>query len=514
MKKVIFTAIILFTLFSISAQNINTLLQRAGTEGEDTTPTPTIMPVQVVQAVADNLQLAISNQNYPVTPGDVYTLTFLLAGDTVSNVLLVESNYTINLTIFGKIDAAGMTFSQLKPIIEETIAAGYPRSLPSVTITSVGVFQVPVLGEIPESRYVTAWGLSRLSEVLEDILGDYSSIRDIEIISANRKSKRYDLLKALNLGILSEDPNVSPGDTIRISRINREVQVLGEVYKPGTYQLLKNEGGDEISAFTGGYTPMANLFRIKVDRFSNGVPTSFTTDLNQLKNNFDFHNGDIITVPTIMKQQPVVYIEGGIDTSLVFGAEAVTDEFSTVDIYNRIVRQINIGETLYDILYSIKDYISPFADLEHGYLIRAGEASSIPVDMQKLIYNYNRNDDIILQPFDHIAIPLGRPFVSVTGAAYNPGRLPYNPPELYSYYVNIAGGFNIDRNTNGKVIITDENGNRKDISAPILPGDNINVLSNSFLYNFNQYFPAIATGLGLIITFITLTNALNQTNAP
>ncbi|MCK5154078.1 MAG: polysaccharide biosynthesis/export family protein [Spirochaetales bacterium] len=514
MKKVLFTVAIFFTLFSISAQDINTLLQRAGEEDTAAIPQATIMPVQVVPAVADNLQLAISNQNYPVTPGDVYTLTFLLAGEAVSNVLLVESDYTINLTIFGKIDAAGMTFSQLKPIIEETIAAGYPRSLPSVTITAVGVFQVPVLGEIPESRYVTAWGLSRLSEVLENILGEYSSIRDIEIISANRRSKRYDLLKALNLGVLSENPNVSPGDTIRISRINREVQVLGEVYKPGTYQLMENEGGDEISAFTGGYTPLANLFRIKVDRFSDGIPTSFTTDVNQISNNFDFHNGDVITVPTIMHQQPVVYIEGGIDTSLAFGTEAVTDEFSTVDIYNRIVRQINIGETLYDILYSIKDYISPFADLEHGYLIRAGEASSIPVNMQKLIYEYNENEDIVLRPFDHIAIPLGRPFVSVTGAAYNPGRLPYNPPELYSYYVNVAGGFDMDRNTNGKVIITDENGNRKEISAPILPGDNINVLSNSFLYNFNQYFPAIATGLGLIITIITLTNALNQTGAP
>jgi len=514
MKKVIFTVVIFCIIFSVSAQDINTLFQQTGEENAADAPQATIMPVQVVPAVADNLQLAISNQNYPVTPGDVYTLTFLLAGETVSNVLLVESDYTINLTIFGKIDAAGMTFSQLKPIIEDTIAAGYPRSLPSVTITAVGVFQIPVLGEIPQSTYVTAWGLSRLSEVLEDVLGEYSSIRDIEIISANRRSKKYDLLKALNLGILSENPNVSPGDTIRISRINREVQVLGEVYKPGTYQLLENEGGDEISAFTGGYTPMANLFRIKVDRFSDGQPTSFTTDINRLSNNFDFHNGDIITVPTIMHQQPVVYIEGGIDTAMAVGAEAAANEIANVDVYNRIVRQINTGETLYDILYSLKDSISPFADLEHGYLIRTGEASSIPVNMQKLIYKYNSNDDIVLQPFDHIAIPLGRPFVSVTGAAYNPGRLPYNPPETYSYYVNVAGGFDMDRNSNEKVIITDENGNRKDISAPILPGDNINVLSNNFLYNFNQYFPAIATGLGLIITFITLTNSLNQTGAP
>ena len=240
MKKVIFTAIILFTLFSISAQDINTLIQRVEADEEIQDVPQAVIPFQVVPAETDNLQLAISDRNYPVTPGDIYTLTFLLAGETVSNVLLVESDYTINLTIFGKIDAEGMTFAQIKPIIEKTIAAGYPRSLPSVTITSVGVFQIPVLGEIPQSRYVIAWGLSRLSEILEETLGDYSSIRDIEIISDKGQSKKYDLLKALNMGVLSENPYVSPGDTVVISRISREIQVLGEVYKPGIYQLLES----------------------------------------------------------------------------------------------------------------------------------------------------------------------------------------------------------------------------------------------------------------------------------
>ena len=261
-----------------------------------------------------------------------------------------------------------------------------------------------------------------------------------------------------------------------------------------------------------GYINFWNLFRIRVDRYSDGHPTSFLTDINKLTDNFNFHNGDVITVTTIMHRQPVVYIEGGIDTTMA--NETETYALPTVDAYNRIVRQINAGETLYDVLYSIKDFISPFADLEHGYLIRTGEAASIPVDMQKLIYNYNKDEDIILQPFDHIAIPLGRPFISVTGAAFNPGRFPYNPPEIYSYYVDIAGGYDPERNTNGKVIITDENGTRRNITDPIQPGDSINVLSNSFLYNFNQYFPAIATGLGLIITFITLSNALNQTGTP
>lgn len=108
-----------------------------------------VLPIEAIPAVADNLQLAISNRQYPVTPGDVYTLTFLLAGETVSNTLMVESDYTINMTIFGKINAAGMNFADLKPVIEQIIADAYPRSLPSVMITSVGIFQVPLRGRFP-----------------------------------------------------------------------------------------------------------------------------------------------------------------------------------------------------------------------------------------------------------------------------------------------------------------------------------------------------------------------------
>lgn len=79
--------------------------------------------------------------------------------------------------------------------------------------------------------------------------------------------------------------------------------------------------------------------------------------------------------------------------------------------------------------------------------------------------------------------------------------------------MNQAGGFDVLRNNNNKVIITDEEGNRRSISEPIQPGDTVSVISNNFLYNFNQYFPAIATGLGLILTLITISNALNQTEA-
>jgi protein involved in polysaccharide export with SLBB domain len=271
-----------------------------------------IVPLQAIPDTADNLQLAISNRQYPVTPGDVYELTFLLAGETVSNTLLVESDYTINMTIFGKLNALGMTFAQLKPVVEQKIADAYPRSLPSLNIISVGIFQVPIRGEIPESRYVTAWGLSRLNEVLEENLGNYSSIRDIEIISGSGESVTYDLLMALNKGILLQNPTIKPDDIIVVNRIRREIRILGEVYKPGTYQLLDSEKMSDVESFTGGFTPIANPSRIRVDRYSGSQPVSFSITEKEF-HDFELHHGDKIYIPSIEKIQPVVYVEGSIN---------------------------------------------------------------------------------------------------------------------------------------------------------------------------------------------------------
>jgi len=252
---------------------------------------------------------------------------------------------------------------------------------------------------------------------------------------------------------------------------------------------------------------MANANRIKIDRFSGTSPRSFSLNSEDYSSNFEFHNGDIVTIPSIIRVQPVVYVEGGIinDERLQLLDAEVIEE------YDRIAFPINQGETLYDVVDSLRGSIAPFASLSDGYILRNKEP--IAVDMEKLIYSYDMKDDIVLEAFDQIIIPVNKPVVYVTGAANFPGPFPYSPNADYLFYVNQAGGFDNLRNNNGKVIITDGAGTRRSELDPIQPGDTVNVLSNNFLYNFNQYFPAIATGLGLIITMITITNAVNQSGA-
>ena len=267
---------------------------------------------QMVEEQVNRLQLAVSNENYPVTPGDIYRLSFSAAGTPVSNQVIVESDYSINLGIFGEIDARGINFPELKKQIERLILEGYPRSLPSLSLISIGTFQVPVVGEIPRTRYVTAWGLSRLSEIVNDVIGRHSSLRDVRVISRNGTWREFDLWMANYKGDLTQNPYVRPGDRVEISRVEKEIRINGEVYRPGRYQLQSGESLQDVEFFSGGFTPLADLNRITVERYSGEEAELIVLDYDEYNTTFEFEDRDIVTVPSKRSEDLQVTVVGAV----------------------------------------------------------------------------------------------------------------------------------------------------------------------------------------------------------
>lgn len=456
------------------------------------------------EIVDSHVMLAISTADYPVTPGDIYTLSFYTGGELVVNNILVESDYTLNFNIFEKINAENMTFTELKKAAEEKVSNYYSRSMPSLTIESVGMFRVLVKGEVPNSEYVTAWGLLHLSEVIQGNLYEFSSVRDISVISSNGTEKKYDLFKALILGEMEQDPYIKPGDTVVIHNVEKEVQVYGEVHRIGTYQLMNDENIDDLlHNFVRGFTKNADITNIMIQRITVDEPGTFY--INMEKNEYqsiELMDGDIVTIPPKYGTNSVVYIEGAID----FETDVINEEF----VYNRMSYVFVQGEKVSGAVAQVLNFISQDADLANSYIIRENQQEAIPVDLNKIIYNYNPEQDVVLEPFDRIQIPHKVLTVSVTGAVNNPGVYPYVPGKTYGFYIEQAGGIVIERNRKDKLTITDEQGNEKDPGNIIVSGDNINVHSNAFTYNFNRYFPIISTSLALVVTIITIVNLLQD----
>ena len=526
------------------------------------------------------LQLALSNENYPVTPGDIYRLTFLSAGEAVTNQILVQSDYAVNIAYFGKLNAEDKTFLEFKTEVEELISSGYPNSMPFLNISAVGFFQVLIRGEVLQTRFATAWGLSRLSDVIQESLGPYSSARDITLLSKDGTRRRCDLFKALRFGIASDNPYIKPGDTIEITGREKLVQIAGGVRRPGQYELIGDEELSDLIEFCGGFTAPADASRIRLVRMSARKVRTVYLDLSSgIDSGISLHDGDTLFVPSIIENIPVVFVEGAVTIPGAIGAAGAEPAAGVAaavsEGYRRITFPFAEGETLYNALSSLRNSISPNADLSNASIVRNGDI--IPVDLQSLLYNYSPASDTVLEPFDRIVIPenqfyvsvtgtvenagnypysprrkfsyyvglaggyipeetvaesiivmdsngnlrdpdelirpedriyVSAPRVSVTGAVFDPSNYPYAPGREYAYYLSLAGGIDPERNTNNQVTITDSEGNKRSPDAIVQPGDRIFVNSNSFVYNFNRYFPIITTGIAFITTIIAIVNLL------
>lgn len=468
----------------------------------------------------ERLRLAVSSMDYPVTPGDVYRLTYRQASDTlISRDVLVEADSSVDLGIFGKVNAYGLTFIELKQRVEALITAGYARSLPSFSLVTPGVFRVSVRGDLRRMQYVTVWGLSRLSEVVLAVKEPYSSLRSIQVISASgSEDRRYDLLQALKLGAIDQDPYVRPGDVIVLTRATRVVRLSGEARQPGDYELVEGEGIKQlIEDFGQGLTPQANPEMIRIDRNSAGQGQAEYLPLAKAyTERVALCDGDAVIVTSKASRRSVVWFEGAVtppaDASAASVATADHDATTLrpasganqAASYNRFSYPIHEGELLSDLLSTLRSSMLPVADLEAATLFRQGDLKAISVNITDLLSGANVASDIALAANDTIYIPELRSTISVAGAVITPGAYAFRPGAPASYYVSLAGGFDFERSSDGACRVFMPSGKARNSKEPILAGDQIFVLSNSFRYRFERSAPLLVTIAGALVNLTTL----------
>ena len=358
--------------------------------------------------------LAMTTDDYPVTPGDVYSVTFLKTSDTATISLVVQNDYSVNLGVFGHMYARGMLLTDLKRKVEKKIADGYPGSSPDLVVQSTGVFTVKVDGEVTKGQLLTAWGLQRLSSIVSSVRTSYSSERKVLVRSSDGIEHTYDLFLARRNADLSNDPYVHPNDTIILSRTDRLISVAGAVYRPGTYELLGGEElRDALEYYAGGLLPSARGDYAQLIRKASGTKPEgqvLSFDAVEWKAPLPLVlDGDSVYIPSRDAFLPVIYFEGAVATgdqklSTASAKQAGTSRYP-----------FKPGEMLSQVLRELAPRILPTADLRRAFIARKGQAETIPVDLEKLLYNYDPSLDIALRPEDRIVIPFGSLDVFVTG---------------------------------------------------------------------------------------------------
>ncbi|MBN1799615.1 MAG: SLBB domain-containing protein [Spirochaetales bacterium] len=461
----------------------------------------------LINSAEDRVILASAVKDYPVTPGDVYKLSYMTASGIHSLEITVQSDYTLNLSVFGSLSALGQTYQELRVDVEKKVQRSYPGSKPSFIIQATGIFQVYLKGEVGRAEYITCWGLSRLSDVVAGRTTAYSSLRDLDVVAEDTTLRTYDLFSASHFGEKQQDPYVRPGDTIIIKRVQRQVRVYGEVFRPGTYQLLEGEGlGELISRYAGGFTGLSDSSRIRIIRIISDDKQSgeayYLNSSDSLFKDFVLHDLDEVYIPNKKDSLPVVYFEGALELEQ---EKTATDQARSQKYTYRFVE----GQKLASALEELYDSFSPEADLQGAYIIRLEQKEPIPVNIEELIHNYAEEKDITLMPYDRVVIPFRQYYVTVSGAVFKPGHYPYMPNRSYKYYLRLAGGTDPQKNVGEAVTITDLNDVVQSTARVIQPDDTIYAEYNNALYHANQWAVLIGTAVSvtaLVLTIIQLSN--------
>lgn len=524
-KKILFILISLFAQVSVFAQNssIRNLVSSRNLTSTSLTDVSAQNSLSLdAPSFSVSVQEAMSNPNYMVTAGDVYSLTYAANTTPVSYTISVDSTYRIRVSNLAVLDARGKSYLTLKRQVEEIVQKNYPLSGVQFVLLNPAVYKVVVKGEVSQTTERSVWALSRLSNVIENLTTNFSSIRNITITSSDNQSKSYDLFKARRDGDLSQNPYVKPGDVITVKRANRLVYLEGAVERPGTYELLPGENLKELVDYYGnGFTYYADRSRIELYRQNlegdEAGKKQYLTE-QAYKDNFGLINFDRITIFNSNDLRPVVFVEGAVNSinaeknnsNITYSAEqssSNSESSSSLTSNNKIAMRFNEGEDYAFFVRRNKEIFTNVSDLDNAYIIRGTE--HISVNLTKMLYDSSYKSQIPMQLNDTLLVPFKQFFVSVSGAVYAPGRYPYIPDRTWDYYIGLAGGFIKEKNANNAIKITDSSGKVYTSGDYILPEMTIEAKYNSGLYYFNQYAPVITTILSLITTTISIITVAN-----
>lgn len=458
---------------------------------------------------------AMTLEDYPATPGDVYELVFRSDRGIYRAQFIVEHDYQLQLDLFGELNVRGMSFPEVRDQVRARVTRQYRNSYPRLVIVRVGEFQVYLSGEVQQSGWQRVNALSRLQDVVEQRATAYAALRQVMVHDDSGEAQRYDLFAAARDGRPEQNPYVRPGNRIELLRAERQVELSGQVRRPGRYELLPAETLAElIERYGDGFMRNADRERVIIRR----IPDQPDGPSERLRVNFQSFGGpstalrdqDSVTVPALEEYLPVVFFEGALRSDGPAGEPAgdPREDAAVSQIqYARLAYRFDEGERLSEAAVAIQQEFRGAADLSGAYLIRSGMGGVRAVNLEELLYRGSTEQDTELVDGDRIVIPFQQRFVTVTGAVNNPGRFRYVQGRTFEYYLDLAGGTNINQTWGRRPLIRDRDGDRRSRTDEIQPEDRIHMRRTS---------PALYFGIAgtIAAAILTIWSLLDTDRSP
>ena len=429
---------------------------------------------------------------YIIGPGDVINIA--IWGSSEANFASeVNRDGFIKLDRIPRIYLSGLSITQAKELIKSKLSRNYrfTDGTFEVNVSTARTINVNITGEVFN---VGSYNISALNTAFNALVAangpsDIGSVRNIKVSRAGGSTRTLDIYKFQQNPLTNEDFYLQDNDYIVVPVAEKIVQIKGAVNRPFKYELLENEGLNELVKYAGGLRANALKRNIDITRIEDDEKVFLNVNLNELsksKSNYNLQNGDIIEIS---------YLEENIENIVtVNGSVEVPGEYS----FEKGMRISNL---------LAKSKVKDDAILSLAYLMRLNPDKKTvryqQVNIDDVLRNTNSPNNILLQEGDILTIRARSTFVDsksivVEGAVRIEGTYLFNGGTLkVSDAIFLSGGLQ-ETATDFAFIFREKNGNASSeyininlseaLSDPssqanvsLLPGDKL------IVYNRNAY---------------------------
>lgn len=236
--------------------------------------------------------------NYVLGPGD--TIEVVVYGEPdLSRTVTIKPDGAISLPLLGEVKAAGRTTTQLAADLSKLYTKYLKQPSIIVTVREFRVDRIYILGQVSRpGEYQLRPGVG-LMELLASAGGPTTraDLAKVVVIRGRTEAVQLNLLEAL---AKSQNPDVRllPGDVLFVPEADNRITVLGEVNRPGAYQLLEGQRVSDLVAAAGGLTSNAAPQSAFVVRGGQQVPVDVQKVLaGDMEANIPLRPGDMMIVP-------------------------------------------------------------------------------------------------------------------------------------------------------------------------------------------------------------------------
>jgi polysaccharide biosynthesis/export protein len=207
-----------------------------------------------------------ADENYILGPGDMLEVDMLERTDFNTKAKIGSDGF-IQLPYIGSVAASNRTIQQLSDQITAALIKGgfFSHPILSIQVTSYASRYVTVLGAVTNPGLVPIDRAYHVSEIIARVGGVKENGADYVVIRPVKGVQRQLVIKTMATGDASQDPYVSPGDTI-FAPPAELFYISGQVKSPGAYAIISDMTLRMAIGRGGGLTDQGSDHGVKITR--------------------------------------------------------------------------------------------------------------------------------------------------------------------------------------------------------------------------------------------------------